>query len=72
MFSSEINQQMIRLYKIEKLRNEVLREYDLISSTLGKRIKQHQNTSSFNHQDYLSNKEKEIIKKSLYLCYPKL
>ncbi|HFG8794315.1 hypothetical protein [Staphylococcus argenteus] len=29
---------------------------------LGKWIKQHQNTSTFNHQDNLSDEEKELIK----------
>ena len=39
-----------------------LYEYDLTPSALGKWIKQHQNTGTFNHQDNLSDEEKELIK----------
>ncbi|HAR2852089.1 TPA: IS3 family transposase [Staphylococcus argenteus] len=40
----------------------MIREYDLTPLALGKWIKQHQNTSTFNHQDNLSDEEKELIK----------
>ncbi|WP_183958401.1 transposase [Staphylococcus aureus] len=46
-FSSEFKLQMGRLYKNGKPR---------------KSIKQHQNTGLFNHQDNLSDEEKELIK----------
>lgn len=58
-FSSEFKLQMVRLYENGKPRNEIVREYDLTPSALGKWIKQHQNTGSFNHQDDLSDNEKE-------------
>ncbi|HDH4650252.1 TPA: IS3 family transposase [Staphylococcus aureus] len=61
-FSSEFKLQMVRLYENGKPRNEIVREYDLTPSALGKWIKQHQNTGSFNHQDNLSDNEKELIK----------
>ncbi|HDA2812430.1 TPA: transposase [Staphylococcus aureus] len=53
---------MVRLYENGKPRNEIIREYDLTLLTLGKRIKQHQNTGTFNHHDNLSDEEKELIK----------
>ena len=62
IFSSEFKLQMVRLYENGKPRNEIVREYDLTPSALGKWIKQHQNTGSFNHQDNLSDDEKELIK----------
>lgn len=61
-FSSEFKLQMVRLYENGKPRNEIVREYDLTPSALEKWIKQHQNTGSFNHQDNLSDDEKELIK----------
>lgn len=61
-FSSEFKLQMVRLYENGKPRNEIIHEYDLTPSALGKWIKQHQYTGSFNHQDNLSDEEKELIK----------
>ncbi|HCY1172355.1 TPA: transposase [Staphylococcus aureus] len=58
-FSSEFKLQVVRLYENGKLKNEIIREYDLKSSNS---IKQHQNTGSFNHQDNLKSGEKELIK----------
>ncbi|HCX2604999.1 TPA: transposase [Staphylococcus aureus] len=52
---------MVILYENGKPRNEIIREYDLTPLTLRKWIKQHQNTGSFNHQDNLSDEEKELI-----------
>ncbi|HGZ9782648.1 TPA: IS3 family transposase [Staphylococcus aureus] len=62
LFSSEFKLQMVRLYENGKSRNEIIREYDLTPSPLGKWIKQYQNTGTFNHQDNLSDEEKELIK----------
>ena len=53
---------MVRLYENGKPRNEIIREYDLTPSALRKWIKHHQNTGTFNHQDNLSDEEKELIK----------
>ncbi len=61
-FSSEFKLQMVRLYKNGKLKNEIIREYDLKPSIFSNSIKQHQNTGSFNHQDNLKSDEKELIK----------
>ncbi|AVP35546.1 IS3 family transposase [Staphylococcus felis] len=61
-FSPEFKLQMVKLYENGKPRNEIAREYDLTPSALGKWIKQHQNTGSFNHQDNLTNEEKELRK----------
>ncbi|HAR5291493.1 TPA: IS3 family transposase [Staphylococcus aureus] len=62
LFSSEFKLQMVRLYENGKPRNEIIREYDLTPSPLGKWIKQYQNTGTFNHQDNLSDEEKDLIK----------
>ncbi|HCZ7571090.1 TPA: transposase, partial [Staphylococcus aureus] len=47
-FSSEFKLQMVRLYKNGKLKNEIIRKYDLKPSIFSNSIKQHQNTGSFN------------------------
>ncbi|PCF64405.1 hypothetical protein B5C02_12180 [Staphylococcus pseudintermedius] len=56
-FSSEFKLQMVRLYENGKPRNELVHNYDLTPSALGKWIKQHQTTGSFNHQGNLSEKK---------------
>ena len=43
-FNSEFKLYMVRLYEIWKQRNEIVCEYDLTPSALGKWIKHHQNT----------------------------
>ncbi|UVJ20088.1 transposase [Staphylococcus aureus] len=60
-FSSEFKLQMVRLYENGKPRNEIIREYDLTPSALGKWIKQLQNTGAFNHQDNLSGNDNLIM-----------
>ncbi|GGB09270.1 transposase [Macrococcus hajekii] len=61
-FSLEFKLQMVKLYENGKPRNEIVREYDLTPSALGKWIKQHQSTGSFQHNDNLSDEEKELKK----------
>ncbi|HCT3685687.1 TPA: transposase [Staphylococcus aureus] len=61
-FSSEFKLQKVRLYENGKPKNEIIREYDLTTSTFSNPIKQHQNIGSFNHQDNLKSDEKELIK----------
>ncbi|MCB8152498.1 transposase [Staphylococcus aureus] len=61
-FSSEFKLQKVRLYENGKPKNEIIREYDLTTSTFSNPIKQHQNTGSFNNQDNLKSDEKELIK----------
>ncbi|MGT2398261.1 transposase [Staphylococcus aureus] len=58
-FSSEFKLQMVRLYKNGKLKNEIIRKYDLKPSIISNWIKRHQNTGPFNHQDNLKSDEKE-------------
>ncbi|WP_419760928.1 transposase, partial [Staphylococcus aureus] len=50
------------LSKNGKLKNEIIRKYDLKPSIISNSIKQHQNTGPFNHQDNLKSDEKELIK----------
>lgn len=59
-FSPEFKLQMVRLYENGKPRNEIVREYDLTPSALGKWIKQHQSTGSFQHNDNMTDEEKEL------------
>ncbi|GGB09302.1 transposase [Macrococcus hajekii] len=59
-FSPEFKLQMVKLYENGKPRNEIVREYDLTPSALGKWIKQHQSTGLFLHNDNLSDEEKEM------------
>ncbi|HHW9997491.1 TPA: transposase [Staphylococcus aureus] len=61
-FSSEFKLQVVRLYENGRLKNEIIREYDLKPSIFSNSIKQHQNTGSLNHQDNLKSAEKELIK----------
>ncbi|WP_078369073.1 transposase [Staphylococcus aureus] len=53
-FSSEFKLQMVRLYENGKPRNEIILEYDLTPSALGKWIKLHQHKGTFNHQHNIS------------------
>ncbi len=59
-FNPEFKLQMVKLYENGKPRNEIVREYDLTPSALGKWIKQHQSTGSFLHNDNMSDEEKEL------------
>lgn len=61
-FSPEFKLQMVKLYENGKPRNEIVRQYDLTPSALGKWIKQHQSTRLFQHNDNLSDEEKELKK----------
>ncbi|EGQ4113238.1 transposase, partial [Staphylococcus pseudintermedius] len=47
-FTPEFKLQMVRLFENGKSKSDIVREYDLTSSALGKWIKNHQNSGSFN------------------------
>lgn len=54
--------QMVQLYNNGVTRSELIREYDLTPSALGKWIKQYNTTKSFKVEDNLTEDEKEIIR----------
>ena len=60
-FTDEFKEQMVQLYLNGKSKSEILKEYDLHTSTLDRWIKQHQQSSSFKTKDNLSENEKELI-----------
>ncbi|EGQ0301294.1 transposase [Staphylococcus pseudintermedius] len=61
-FTPEFKLQMVRLFENGKSKSDIVREYDLTSSALGKWIKNHQNSGSFNADDNLTDEEKELRK----------
>ncbi|PKE34580.1 hypothetical protein CW697_04525 [Macrococcoides caseolyticum] len=61
-FTPEFKLQMVRLFKNEKSKYDIVREYDLTPSTLDKWVKNHQNSGSFNTVDNLTVDEKELRK----------
>ena len=56
-FTDEFKQQMVQLYNNGKPRSEIIREYDLIPSALGKWIACYNETGSFKEQDSRSHVE---------------
>lgn len=61
-FTPEFKLQMVRLFKNEKSKYDIVREYDLTPSMLDKWVKNHQNSGSFNTVDNLTVDEKELRK----------
>lgn len=53
---------MVDLHMVGKPRTEIIREYDLTASCFNRWVKQFNDTGSFNHQDNLSDIEKENIR----------
>lgn len=61
-FTPEFKLQMVRLFENGKSNDEGVKEYNLKHSASDKWIKSHQNSSSFNTVDNLTNEEKELRK----------
>ena len=61
-FSAEFKQQIVDLYHMGKRKCEIIREYDVSSSTLDKWIMQSENSGSFKEKDNRSAEENELIK----------
>lgn len=53
---------MVQLYNNGVPRSEIVKEYDLTPSALGKWIKQYNTNQSFKPEDNLTDKDKEIIR----------
>lgn len=60
-FTDEFKQQMVQLYNSGKPRSEIVKEYDLTPSALGKWITYYNDTGSFKEQDNRSDEENRLI-----------
>lgn len=60
-YTDEFKQQIVSLYNSGKPRTELIKEYDLTSSALGKWINQYNNTGSFKAADNRTDAEKQLL-----------
>jgi len=60
-FTDEYKQQMVQLYNNGKPRSEIIWEYDLTPSTLGKWIAYYNETGSLKEQDNRCDEENRLI-----------
>lgn len=60
-YTDEFKQQMVQLYNSGKPRSEIVREYELTPSSLGKWISYYNETGSFKEQDNRTDEEKRLI-----------
>jgi len=60
-YSVEFKEKMVKLYNSGKSRAELIREFDLTPSALGKWISYYNNSGSFKCGDNISAEEKELI-----------
>lgn len=61
-YTDEFKNQIVQLYLNGKPKAELLKEYELTSSTLNRWIKQHQTSGSFKEKDNRSEEENELIR----------
>lgn len=61
-FTEEFKKQIIQLYLNGKRRCDIIKEYDLCSSTLDKWLKQYKATGSFKEKDNRTEEENELIR----------
>ncbi len=62
VFEESFKLEMVQLYNSGAPRSELVKEYDLTPSALGKWIKQYNSNQSFKPEDNLTEDEKEIIR----------
>ena len=60
-FLAKFKKQVVLLYENEKPRQEIIKEYDLSSSTFVRWVKQYANSGSFKEKDNRSKEETELI-----------
>lgn len=60
-YTEEFKQQIVSLYNNGKARSELIKEYDLTSSALGKWINQYNSTGSFKAADNRTDAEKQLL-----------
>jgi transposase len=61
-FTDEFKKQIVELYKGGKRKSDIIREYDIGSSTLDRWIGQSNKSGSFKEKDNRSPAEEELIK----------
>lgn len=61
VFTAEFKLQMVTLFQNGKARSEIIKEYDLTSSTFDKWVQQYGETKSFKHSDNLTEEQKLLI-----------
>lgn len=62
VFEESFKLEMVQLYNSGIPRSELVKEYDLTPSALGKWINQYNSNQSFKPEDNLTEDEKEIIR----------
>ena len=60
-FSDEFKQQMVQLYNSRKPSGEIIKEYDLTTSTFHDWVKKYNTSGSFKVADNLTLEQKELI-----------
>ena len=62
IYTPEFKEQMVKLLKSGKPKNDIISEYDLTPTAFNTWIKRSQTTGSFNEKDNRSTEENELIK----------
>ena len=60
-FSTEFKKQLVLLYKNNKPRKVIIKEYDLNPSTFDRWVRQYDNSGSFKEEDNRTDEETELI-----------
>src|SRR5690625_2375579 len=60
-FSTEFKKQLVLLYKNNKPRKEIIKEYDLNPSRFDRWVRQYDNSGSFKEEDNRTDEETELI-----------
>ncbi len=61
-FTEEFKTQMVKLYENGKPRKEIIKEYELTSSSFDRWISQYKSSGSFKEADNRSPEEEELMK----------
>ncbi len=62
VFEESFKLEMVQLYNSGTPRTQLIKDYDLTPSALGKWIKQYNSNQSFKPEDNLTEQDKEIIR----------
>ena len=61
-YTKEFKNQIVQLHENGKSRTDILREYDLTSTTFDNWVRRHKATGSFQEKDQRTDEENELIK----------
>ena len=61
-FTEEFKKQIVQLYENGKSRKEIIKEYELTSSSFDRWISQYRQSGSFREEDNRTSEQKELIK----------